>query len=73
MRLGIKKARQLLLSDLLLVAAWCGAVTTASFDMVFYKMNVLRPGIDYTLKNFHAPPADFEYLLKVSRTAEWAT
>jgi hypothetical protein len=68
LRLEIKKARQLLLSDLLLVAAWCGAVATASFDIIFYKKKVLRPDVDYTLSDFHAPPADFEYIQKVSRT-----
>jgi hypothetical protein len=72
LRLGIHKARQLILSDLLLVAAWCAAVATASLDIVFYKKNVLRPDVNYTLSNFEASPADFEYTLRVSRTARSA-
>ena len=67
LRLGIKKARQLILSDLLLVAAWCGTVATASFDFIFYKRNVMHPDVNYTLSNFDAPPAEFEYILRVSR------
>lgn len=68
LRLRIRKARQLLLSDLLLVAAWCAAVVLASFDLVLYKNNVLRPDVDYTLSNLDVPPADFEYIQKVSHT-----
>lgn len=49
----------LLVSDLLMAA------TTASFDIVFYKMNALRPDVNYTLVNFEASPADFEYILRV--------
>jgi hypothetical protein len=66
LRVGIKEGRRLLLlSDLLMAVAWCSAVATASFDIVFYQKKALDPTINYTLTNFDASLEDFKYVLRV--------
>jgi len=66
LRIQIHKARQLLLSDCLMVATWCAALVSASFEVLFYKHGALSPKIDYTLVNFDAPLETYEYVAKVS-------
>ncbi|EAT80762.1 hypothetical protein SNOG_11718 [Parastagonospora nodorum SN15] len=61
----IHKARRLLLSDCLMAASWCAALTTASFDIVFYKQGALSPKTDYTLINFDASVETYEYVAKM--------
>jgi hypothetical protein len=46
-------------------AAWCAALATASFDIVFYKRGALRPDIDYTLRDFDTTVENYEYVAKV--------
>ncbi|KAH3947658.1 hypothetical protein HBI56_237750 [Parastagonospora nodorum] len=65
LRIQIHKARRLLLSDCLMAASWCAALTTASFDIVFYKQGALSPKTDYTLINFDAPVETYEYVAKM--------
>lgn len=53
---------------MLMIAAWCSAIATASFDVIFLKEGALDPEIDYTLINFVPKSTErFEYLLKVRR------
>ncbi|KAF5004842.1 hypothetical protein FDECE_8686 [Fusarium decemcellulare] len=67
LRLVIQKQR-LLASDMLMVAAWCSALTTASFDIVLKNNGVLEADINYTLVNWvPKSPAQLEYMLKASR------
>ncbi|KAJ3524775.1 hypothetical protein NM208_g11921 [Fusarium decemcellulare] len=51
LRLVIQKQR-LLASDMLMVAAWCSALTTASFDIVLKNNGVLEADVNYTLVNW---------------------
>jgi hypothetical protein len=65
LRIKIHKSQRLLMSDVLMGAAWCAALTTASFDILFYKRGALHPEIDYTLRNFDTPIENYEYVSKV--------
>jgi hypothetical protein len=65
LRIKIHQSRRLLISDLLMGAAWCAALTTASFDVVFFRKGALDPKIDYTLTNYDASVGDFEYVGRV--------
>lgn len=67
LRLVIQKQR-LVAADWLRIAAWCSAFTTASFDIVFFKEDVLDPSLNYTLVNWDAPPEKLERVLRVSLT-----
>lgn len=70
LRLVIQK-QHLLASDYFMVAAWCSAFTTASFDVVMLKEGVLEPEIDYTLVNWEEPePETIAYMLKVRMILE---
>lgn len=64
LRLKIQR-RRLQASDLLMMAAWCAAVSTASFDVFFYVNGILRADINYTLVNYDADAETFEYILRV--------
>ncbi|RYP08932.1 hypothetical protein DL764_001585 [Monosporascus ibericus] len=64
LRLKIQN-RSLLLSDLLMIAAWCAAFTTASFSIIFAVEGVLKPEIDYTLINYDADAETLEYVLRM--------
>jgi hypothetical protein len=57
---------QLMLSDYFMCCAWLCAVVTASFDIIFARMGVLDPDMDYFLTRYEGPPEDIEYILKVS-------
>ncbi|KIL90492.1 hypothetical protein FAVG1_06224 [Fusarium avenaceum] len=63
LRLVIQKQR-LVAADWLRIAAWCSAFTTAAFDIVFLKEDVLDPTLNYTLVNWDAPPEKLERVLK---------
>ncbi|KAM5347719.1 hypothetical protein ACJ41O_007543 [Fusarium nematophilum] len=64
--LRLKTQRQnLVASDVLMILAWCSAVTKAAFDTVLKKEGVLEPNINYTLVNWDASPEKFEYMLRI--------
>jgi hypothetical protein len=65
LRIKIHQNRRLLLSDMLMAAAWCAATTTASFDIVFRERGALRSNIDYTMRGFNTSVENFEYVVKV--------
>jgi len=65
LRLRIQRI-PLMASDYLMCCAWLSAVATASFDIVFARMGVLDPDMDYFLSSYQGPPEDIEYILKVS-------
>lgn len=65
LRTKIHRNRRLLLSDMLMAAAWCAATTTASFDIIFRKRGALRSDIDYTLRDFDTSIENFEYVAKL--------
>jgi hypothetical protein len=65
LRIKIHQNRRLLLSDMLMAAAWCTATTTASFDIIFRERGALRSNIDYTMKGFDTSVGNFEYVVKV--------
>ncbi|KAM7205413.1 hypothetical protein V8F20_003182 [Naviculisporaceae sp. PSN 640] len=66
LRLRIQRSR-LLISDGLLVLAWCAGFATASFDVYFKSVGVLRPHISYLLVGWEeTDPAVIEYVLKVT-------
>ncbi|KAF5027609.1 hypothetical protein F66182_279 [Fusarium sp. NRRL 66182] len=68
-RLRIQKAR-LLLSDYLMILALCAAITCASFDVVFWKNGVLRPGISVGFENYNPGETVVEYIYKMSWASE---
>ena len=65
LRLRIQRI-SLMASDYLMCCAWLCAVATASFDIVFARMGVLDPNIDYFLTRYQGTPEEIEYILKVS-------
>ncbi|KAK2468587.1 hypothetical protein H9L39_19746 [Fusarium oxysporum f. sp. albedinis] len=66
-RLKLQK-KKLLLSDIFIIAAWCSALTSASFGIVLNSSGALRPNISYTLRSFQADKETFEYVLRVAWT-----
>ncbi|KAL6415645.1 hypothetical protein AUP68_02211 [Ilyonectria robusta] len=64
LRLKINR-KQFAPSDMLICLAWCCSVTMASFDIVFAKIDILRPDVDYALKGFSGPPEKKQKGLKV--------
>ncbi|RYP11064.1 hypothetical protein DL765_007897 [Monosporascus sp. GIB2] len=64
LRLRIQN-RSLLLSDLLMIAAWCAAFTLASIDIELALEGVLEPHIDYTLVNYDVDAETLESMLKL--------
>ena len=67
LRLRIQKV-PVMLSDYLTCCAWLSAVATASFDIIFARMGVFSPDIDYFLTQYEGPPENVEYILKVRAT-----
>jgi hypothetical protein len=65
LRIKIHQSRRLLVSDLLMGAAWCAAFTTASFDVILSRKGALDPKIDYILTNYDASVRDYEYVARV--------
>ncbi|KAI3571934.1 hypothetical protein IWW34DRAFT_638448 [Fusarium oxysporum f. sp. albedinis] len=63
-RLKLQK-KKLLLSDIFIIAAWCSALTSASFGIVLNSSGALRPNISYTLRSFQADKETFEYVLRM--------
>lgn len=47
-------------------AGWCSAVALASFDIVFYRMGVLRQGVTLGLVGFEGTAEEAERFYKVS-------
>ena len=65
LRLRIQRI-PIMASDYLMCCAWVSAVITASFDVVFARMGVLDPDIDYFLTRYPGTPDDIIYILKAS-------
>lgn len=53
-------------SDILVCAAWATSVISASFDIVFQKLGVLRPYVSYNLDGYRGTPEEVEFIWKVS-------
>ncbi|KAH7120492.1 hypothetical protein EDB81DRAFT_914107 [Dactylonectria macrodidyma] len=64
LRLKIQR-RKLQASDLWIIAAWCAAFTTSTFDIVIYVKGILRADINYTLVNYTGSLEKLEYLLRI--------
>ncbi|KAM0247141.1 hypothetical protein ACHAP5_004220 [Fusarium lateritium] len=64
LRLVLQK-RRLLVSDFFMCGGWCTAVTLASFDIVFYRMGVLRRGVTLGLVGFEGTAEEAERFYKV--------
>lgn len=56
----------LITSDILACIAWVFTVASASYDIVFHKMGVLRSHVAYTLEGYDGTPEDVELVWKVS-------
>jgi hypothetical protein len=69
LRLILQK-RRLLISDLFMCAGWCTIVAVASFDIVFYRMGVLRRGVDLGLVGFEGTAGQAERFYKVTTPEE---
>ncbi|KAK7447304.1 hypothetical protein Landi51_07179 [Colletotrichum acutatum] len=54
----------LITSDILVCVAWLFTVASASYDIVFHKMRVLRPHVAYTLEGYDGTPEDLELVWK---------
>jgi hypothetical protein len=66
LRLRINRHR-LSLSDVLICLAWCAATATVSFDIVFFRMDVLRRDVDPFLSGYRGDKKSLQRALKVSR------
>jgi hypothetical protein len=69
LRLILQK-RRLLISDLFMCAGWCSAVALASFDIVFYRMGILRQGVTLGLVGFEGTSEEAERFYKVAPPGE---
>lgn len=56
----------LITSDILVCVAWLFTVASASYDIVFHRMGVLRSHVAYTLEGYEGTPEDLELVWKVS-------
>ncbi|RYP51737.1 hypothetical protein DL769_010767 [Monosporascus sp. CRB-8-3] len=65
LRVKIQEA-SLSASDILMCLAWCAAVTNSSFDIVFARMGVLSPHINYYLVGWDGSDEEVEYFQKAS-------
>jgi hypothetical protein len=63
-RLRVQKGR-LVLSDYLMILALCGAITCASFDVIFWQRDVLRPRMSVGFENYNPGEELVEYIYKV--------
>ncbi|KAH6951674.1 hypothetical protein DER45DRAFT_576841 [Fusarium avenaceum] len=70
LRLILQK-RRLLISDLFMCAGWCSAVALASFDIVFYRMGVLRQGVTLGLVGFEGTAEEAERFYKLNYIANY--
>lgn len=52
--------RRLLASDIFMIAAWCAVVALAVFNIIFYRMGVLRRGITIDLAGFEGTAEEAE-------------
>ncbi|KAF5667055.1 integral membrane protein [Fusarium heterosporum] len=68
-RLKIQKNR-LAKSDYLMILALCGAITCASFDVIFWRLNVLRPRMSVGFENYNPREELVEYIYKMSWASE---
>jgi hypothetical protein len=65
LRLRINRQR-LAISDIFLCLAWSSAAVCSSFDIVFMRMNLLRPDVDANLAGFHGDKQTLQRALVVS-------
>ncbi|KAH8707186.1 hypothetical protein GQ44DRAFT_715907 [Phaeosphaeriaceae sp. PMI808] len=63
LRLRITR-QKLLLGDVLICLAWCAATATISFDIVFFRMNVLRTDVDVFLSGYRGDKKSLQRALK---------
>uniref|UniRef100_A0A4E9EBY3 Rhodopsin domain-containing protein n=1 Tax=Gibberella zeae TaxID=5518 RepID=A0A4E9EBY3_GIBZA len=70
-RLRIQKGR-LVLSDYFMILALCGAITCASFDVVFWQRDVLRPRMSVGFENYNPGEELVEFIYKNPQLS-WAS
>lgn len=58
-----------MVSDILMVLAWCAAVATASCDIQLAKYGALDPGVKSTLEGFKGTDEEMARTLKVRHPA----
>jgi hypothetical protein len=54
-------------SDVLICLAWCAATATITFDIVFFRMNVLRKDVDPFLSGYNGDKKSLQKALMVSK------
>jgi hypothetical protein len=60
---------KLVLSDYIMIVAFCAALSCAAFDVVFWQHNVLRPRMSVGFENYNPREELVEYIYKV-KTSE---
>ncbi|KAK1976362.1 hypothetical protein LZ30DRAFT_310189 [Colletotrichum cereale] len=63
LRIGLQ-GLHLIASDMLVCAAWVTCLASAFFDIVFNKLNVLRPDVAFTLDGYNGTPEKIELVWK---------
>ncbi|KAH8723965.1 hypothetical protein GQ44DRAFT_773544 [Phaeosphaeriaceae sp. PMI808] len=63
LRLKINR-RKLVASDVCICLAWCAAMVTIAFDIVFFQMGILNPNVDALLKGYHGDKKSLRKALK---------
>ncbi|KAK1488492.1 hypothetical protein CABS01_02122 [Colletotrichum abscissum] len=61
----------LITSDILVCVAWLFTVASASYDVVFHKMGVLRSHVAYTLEGYDGTPEDLELVWKLQWSGQF--
>ncbi|KAI1040665.1 hypothetical protein LB505_012244 [Fusarium chuoi] len=61
----VLQQRNLLASDVFMCAAWASAVTTASFDIYFFRIGIFKPGTTFDLAGFEGTAAEAENFYKL--------
>ncbi|EXF77972.1 hypothetical protein CFIO01_08879 [Colletotrichum fioriniae PJ7] len=61
----------LITSDILACIAWVFTVASASYDIVFHKMGVLRSHVAYTLEGYDGTPEDVELVWKLQWSGQF--
>ncbi|KAK1481039.1 hypothetical protein CTAM01_14108 [Colletotrichum tamarilloi] len=61
----------LITSDILVCVAWLFTVASASYDVVFHKLGVLRSHVAYTLEGYDGTPEDLELVWKLQWSGQF--
>ncbi|KAK1450096.1 hypothetical protein CMEL01_07432 [Colletotrichum melonis] len=61
----------LITSDILVCIAWLFTVASASYDVVFHKLGVLRSHVAYTLEGYDGTPEDLELVWKLQWSGQF--